>query len=240
VIGSEAGANNLRKLQGRHCDISVAAPLAPLAAETVTDRAFSHDSVLKFCLFAATLDHRKGAPQLLRLWNSIDVGPCQLHLWGHDTRNQLEERSHRLGLKNVHFHGAFHPSDLPQLMHATDIGLVLSLHEGYPLSAWEFMAFGVPFVVTPTGAAIEFTRNNPDCELADFSPEGVRAAIERIAQKVRSGHTSRQRLQQLQRSRFSYESAVERHLSYCFGLGALARAEQACIGDVQMRRRAVS
>ncbi len=227
VVGSEAGASNLRKIQGRRRQISVAPPLARVAAGLATDRMFSQESVLRFGLFAATLDHRKGAPQLLNLWNGLDVGACELHFWGEDPGSRLEEKAQREGLSNVYFHGAFQPRDLPQLMHATDIGLVLSLHEGYPLAVWEFMAFGVPFVVTPTGAAVEFTRDNPDCELAGFSPQDITDAIEKIAKKVRSGHTSRQRLQQLQESRFSFEAAVEKHLSYCFPLGAAERVGQA-------------
>jgi glycosyltransferase involved in cell wall biosynthesis len=100
-------------------------------------------------------------------------------------------------------------------MDLTDVGLVLSTIEGYPCVAWELMAFGVPFVITPTGAAVECTANNPDTELASFSPEGVRNAIERLAERVRAGRTSRIRLQRLQRNEFSYDSALTKHLSYC-------------------------
>jgi len=225
VVGSEAGANNLRTLQGCRSEISVAPPLAAVAPMNAVNRAYNRDSVLRLGLFAFALDHRKGVPQLLNLWDTVHAGPCELHLWGNDTRNELEERSRRLGLRNVYFHGAFQPSDLPQLMEATDLGLVLSIHEGYPLSAWEFMAFGVPFVITPAGAAVEFTTNNTDSELADFSPQGVRAAIEKLAERVRSGQTSRRRLQELQRSKFSFESAIERHLSYCLP-GSITNAGQ--------------
>jgi len=214
VVGSEAGARNLRTLQGRGGEILVAPPLAQVVPPDSVERVRSRDTVLRFGLFGA-LDHRKGVTQLLNLWGSIDIGPSELHFWGNDPEKQFETRALRLELQNVCFHGAFQPDDLPRLMQDTDIGLVLSVIEGYPLSAWELMTFGVPFVMTPTGAAGELTTNNPDAELADFSPVGVRAAIERIAGKVRAGRTSRRRLQEHARRNFSYESALAKHSSYC-------------------------
>ena len=192
----------------------MAPPLARVTAPEAVDRTFSRDAVLRFGLFGA-LDLRKGVLQLLNLWDSIDAGPSELHFWGNDPGKQFENRAQQLGLRNVHFHGAFQPDELPTLMQCTDIGLVLSVLEGYPLSAWELMAFGVPFVMTPAGAAAEFTADNPDTGLAEFSPDGVRSAIERLAEKVRSGGTSRRRLQEHGRRYFSYGSALAKHLSYC-------------------------
>ena len=214
VISSRAGAHNLRTLQGRRGQIVIAPALSKVGAPDASERTFNRQSILRFGLFGS-LERRKGVPQLLNLWPSIDVSPSELHFFGNDPDAQFEAQARRLGLKKVFFHGAFHPDELPRLMELTDVGLVLSTIEGYPCVAWELMAFGVPFVITPTGAALECTANNPDTELASFSPEGVRNAIERLAERVRAGQTSRIRLQRLQRNEFSYEAALTKHLSYC-------------------------
>jgi glycosyltransferase involved in cell wall biosynthesis len=216
IIGSERARRNLIQIQGMKGPILVLPPLEQLdSAGPATERP-ENRGILHLAMFG-NLEHYKGVLPLLRLWGTLQIGPARLHLHGNDPGGRFEGHARSLGISTVHFHGVYRPDDLPGHMAATDMGLVCSLFEGYPLTALELMAHGVPFVMTRAGAAEELAAGNPDVELAPLTDEGVRGAIERLAFKVRNGLTSRKRLQHHYLRHFSYASHVARYKNELLG-----------------------
>jgi glycosyltransferase involved in cell wall biosynthesis len=108
-------------------------------------------------------------------------------------------------------------------MQHLDIGLVLSIEEGYALVASEYMHHGVPFVMTDVGASIEFSDGNPDCLIVAVDPVAIQAGIEELAHRMRFGSTSRRRLAEFARSRFSFERVAQAHVRYVMDKSVAAR-----------------
>jgi glycosyltransferase involved in cell wall biosynthesis len=119
--------------------------------------------------------------------------------------------------ERIHFHGPFDRADLPKILAKADLGLMLSIEEGYGLVAWEYMACGLPFVMTDCGAAPEFTQGNPDVIMVPVSLEGIRRGIEEMARRLRSGQVSRRRLQKFHQDKFSFEIGAAEHVKTMLG-----------------------
>jgi glycosyltransferase involved in cell wall biosynthesis len=211
VAGSARGVANLRGLQGLRCPVHALAPLMeagdiPDAAERETGA-----RTLRIGVFG-TIHTAKGSEAILRLWPSLAIGPATLHFHGALATAPLDALAHTLGVPAV-FHGPYRTEELPALMQATDMAVIPSLTEGYPLTAWECMAWGVPFVITDVGAAPEFTRDNPNARLAALAPDSVRRKVEEHVAALRAGSLSRAALQQHQRRYFAREDAARAYLA---------------------------
>ncbi|HVX66113.1 MAG TPA: glycosyltransferase family 4 protein [Bryobacteraceae bacterium] len=211
LAGSARGVANLRRVQGLTCPVHAIAPLMeafdiPDASERKTGA-----RPLRIGVFG-TIHPNKGSEAILRLWPSLAIGPATLHFHGRLAAAPLDALARALGVPAV-FHGPYRSEELPALMQATDMALIPSLMEGYPLTAWECMARGVPFVITDVGAAPEFARDNPNIRLAALAPEAVRRRIEEHVAALRAGDLSRAALQQHQRRHFAREDAARAYLS---------------------------
>ena len=211
IVGSGHGRRNLLEVQKLSCPVWVMPPLREfLPLPDVVER--PHAKALRFGVLGA-LDDIKGVVPLLRLWRSLPLGSAQLTFHGPDPGNRYAAFARSLGLESsVRFAGPYRSADVSGILAHTDLGLVLSLAEGYPLTALEFMAHGVPFVMTDVGAGPELTAANPDAVLAPLSDRGVAGAVEVLAARVRAGETSRRRLQAHYLQHFSFRSAADQYL----------------------------
>jgi glycosyltransferase involved in cell wall biosynthesis len=208
IADCERARRNLIDIQRVKKPIRVVPPLDRLGnVPKAVDREYRDVSTLRLAMFGR-LEPNKGAEPLLCLWKHIDIGNAELHFYGVELDQSYRSLAQRLGLRNVVFHGSFERSDLPKLLDTVDIGLMLSFGEGYGLVVSEYMACGVPFVMTDVGAAEEFTRDNPDALRVACDNRAVKEGIEAMARRVRSGCTSRQRLQAFHQQNFSYEKAA--------------------------------
>jgi glycosyltransferase involved in cell wall biosynthesis len=158
------------------------------------------------------LKPQKGTGPLLNLWPKLNIGDAELHFYGSDCGG-YEEEAKKMGIDNVVFHPGYSHEDMPALMESTDLALVLSIFEGYPLTLLECMMFGVPVVVTDVGAAPEVAEGCPDIRVARLNDEDVKCAIEEHVANLRAGKLSRARIQNHYSSRFSNEHFAQQYLS---------------------------
>ena len=218
IAGCERARKNLVEVQRVNCPIRIVAPLTKLTIPPVVEKYYDPTSVLKIVMVARQ-GFGKGTSTLLDIWRSLEIGPAELHFYGPVSSESLKQRLRDHWLpKNVSIHGGFNREDLPTILTGADIGLMLSIEEGYGLVPLEYMAAGLPFVSTDAGAAPEFTSNNPDAILVPVSKEGVKRGIEEMAAKVRRGATSRIRLQQFYERGFLFENILEDHMTAIAGL----------------------
>ncbi len=212
IAGSERARRNLMEIQQVKTPIRVIRPLdKPEDVPKAVDRQYTDSSPLRLGLIAR-LGYGKGVGALLHIWKDIQIGNAELHFYGVDPGNRLQALGQQLGLAGVFFHGPFEQSTYARILTDLDIGLMLSFEEGYSAVAWEYMLYGVPFVMTDVGAAPEFTGDNPDALMVACDNHAVKEGIREMARRVRSGSTSRERLQAFQQKNFSFEEAAALHL----------------------------
>ncbi len=212
VTGCARARRNLVEIQRVRIPLHVIPPLNKLqGVPEAIDKKYDETSTLRLALFGR-LGHGKGVGTILGIWRELNIGPAELHFYGVDPGDRFRRLAEQMSLSGVFFHGAYERADLPRLLHETDVGLMLSFEEGYGLVAWEYMTCGVPFVMTDVGASPEFTSGNPDGLQAPVEPKGIKKGIEEMVRRVRSGETSRSRLQAFHQKHFSYDRAAQLHL----------------------------
>jgi glycosyltransferase involved in cell wall biosynthesis len=214
IIGSQQGKSRLQQLHGSKQSIHVLAPLQVVTAPLAQDRPFQ--CPFRFAAIGR-LGDQKGVSQLLSLWKSLDLPDAELHLYGDDPDGRYNTEALRLGAPNLYMHGPYTPCDLPKIMEVTDIGLVTSLFEGYPLTSLEFMAYGVPFVMTAVGAAEEMAKGNPDIVVAEISDAGMAGAIHLMLERGRMGQLSRKRLHDHYLQNFAHDKLADRYVELVCG-----------------------
>jgi len=214
VTGCERARQNLRTVQQVRAPIEIIPPLTQLENATeAIERMYTQDSTLRLVM-VGRMGFGKGVLALLQIWQKLEIGSAELHFWG-PISNEFAARIQPYSADpRIFFHGSFIRSDLAHILDAADIGLMLSIEEGYGLVAWEYMACGLPFVMTDCGAVDEFAAGNPDCIKVPVSLAGIRHGIQEMAQRVRTNQVSRSRLQALHRARFSHEKNVAAHLRF--------------------------
>lgn len=211
IAGCERGAQNFKKFYNIEKPTLLAPSLLPnYNPKPATERELN-DQCIRVGVFGF-LKQQKGTGPLLRLWPKLNIGHAELHLYGLDCGG-YKDLAKGLGLNNVVFHPGYSHDDIPTLMELTDLALVPSLFEGYPLTLLECMMFGVPVVVTDVGAAPEVAEGCPDIRVARLNDEDVKSAIEEHVANLRAGKLSRARIQQHYTSRFSNEHFAKQYLS---------------------------
>jgi len=220
ITGTEDAKRRLREVQGLQASIAVLPPLLRISAAPPLVAASSAKRRINVGCFGR-LEARKGIEALLRIWADLvkeDPNLC-LHFYGSDPGQRYERIATALGLlANVRFHGAYTRSEVPALFGQIDMALMTSVAEGFGMVALEYMAHGVPFVMTDVGAARALTAGNPDAILAPLSPEGVKRAITEMVRKVRQGEVSPRRLQQRYREQFAWDVIAPQYLAFFAGL----------------------
>lgn len=128
----------------------------------------------------------------------------------------LTQQSQRLGLDgHVRFLGG--RPDAAELWGLADVGLLVSLEEGFPMSLLEGMAAGLPMVVTDVGGSPEALG---DCGkiVPPADPEALAEAILAYAQnpelRRQDGERARRRIE----ARFTLEACVDGYENLYLGL----------------------
>lgn len=213
VTGCERARTNLEAVQRVSAPLALIAPLTHLAGVPEAVERQYDEACLVRVVMTGRMGFGKGLGVLLRVWEGLEIGNAELHLYGpldSDFAQRAARRSEEH--RRIYFHGPFDRETLPNLLSQADLGLMLSIEEGYGLVAWEYMACGLPFVITDCGAADEFTAGNSDALKIPVSEEGVRIGIETMVSLLRANRLSRRRLQALHRRDFSYERASAMHV----------------------------
>jgi len=215
VTGCERASMNLRTVQKVQKPILVVPPLTRLQIANVVECQYDAESIINLVM-VGRLGRGKGAEVIVRLWPQLNLGPACLHLFGEFEDAELKARLEIASLKApcIKLHGKFEREDLPSILDRADLGLMLSIEEGYGLVVCEYMAAGLPFVMTDAGAAREFTRNNPDGIMVDVDPRAIAVGIREMVHRIRGQLTSRRRLAQHYADAFSFDELAAQHLAY--------------------------
>lgn len=213
VVGCARAAMNLRQVQSIRKPIRVIPPLDDIGVPPRADgRRYGAGSVLRLVMIGR-VGVGKGVKALLNIWRDLDIGPAELHFYGPFGEDARDLVTRSEVDKRVFFHGAFPRESLDKIMGSADMGLFLSIEEGFGLVALEYMAYGVPFVATDVGAVPEFVRDSEDAMMVPVDMHEVRKGIERMAKRIRSGSTSRKRLQAAYLERFSMREIAAEHVA---------------------------
>jgi glycosyltransferase involved in cell wall biosynthesis len=226
VAGCERARTNLRTIQGVRQPIRIVPPLTRLDSPHVEDRAYDADTQLNVVM-VGRLGRGKGVEVLLvDIWPRLSIGPALLHLHGEFEDPDLKVRLESVAASHpsMRLHGGFERRKLAAILEGADLGLMLSIEEGYGLVTCEYMAAGLPFVMTDVGAAPEFTRANPDAILVAVDPSAIRDGITAMVARIRGGQTSRTRLARHYQATFSFDQIGAQHLA------SFAQPEQFWVG----------
>lgn len=215
----QRAADNLRTVQAVKKPMVILPPLDRITALPAVERSYTAESTIQIGIVGRQ-GAGKGTFVLLDMWPSLVIGPAVLHIVGPFTCKEEEQgaRERAAEISGVRVHGRVERTDLGRILGDLDLGLLVSTEEGYGLVVCEYMANGVPFVMTDVGAATEFSTNNPDCVVVSVEPQAVGRGIEDMVARLRAGDISRVRLQEYFGRFYDYERTVEQYLSV-FQLG---------------------
>lgn len=105
--------------------------------------------------------------------NIVGVGPERL---------ALKERLKELSIEdNVHFFGAVENKEIPNILRKTDIFILPSYSEGFPLTIIEALSMGCPVIATSVGGIPEVVRNEENGLLIESKNSTmIQDAIEKL------------------------------------------------------------
>ena len=105
-------------------------------------------------IIVANLIPYKGHQDLINAFSKVDIkGNWDLLIVGNDSaqiQNELINQASKLDL-NSHIHFLGQRSDIPDLLHCANIGLLVSHEEGFSNAILEGMAASLPMIVTDVG-----------------------------------------------------------------------------------------
>lgn len=125
-------------------------------------------------------------------------------------RHRLESRARHLGIEaRIRFMGVV--ADIPGLLAATDVVVLTSKHEAFPLSLLEAMAAGLPVVATDVGSVAEIVvEGDTGYIVPSGDPRGFASRVSQVltdpALAARLGAAGRERVATV----FTIERMVER------------------------------
>ncbi len=207
LVDSRRANENLRHIQRvQSVKVKTVRPLTSVCPSgEVEDR--SYEPASPICIGMIGRHGRgKGSVTLARLWSSIEgIEPATLEYWGPAIEASIHDELREIARKDptFRFHGPFAPEERSTILHSLDLGLLVAVEEGYGLVVVEYMAAGVPFLMTDVGASFEFGFSNPDGMVVPVDELAVARGIAEMVDRIRSGRTSRQR----QRARFDQHHA---------------------------------
>lgn len=214
VVGCDRAARNLRTHQGLQKPLHVVPPLhQEIQFLPARDRKYDGETRIHVGMLARH-GRGKGTQVLVDLWPSLQLGPATLHLYGPISDGDLRLGSAARNCQtNVSIHGPVQWLELPSVLASLDLGLLLSVEEGYGLTVLEYMGAGTPVLMTDVGGATEFSSNNADLRVVPVSIEKVRRGIEQMVADIRRGATSRQRLQRHYLAHFGQDAVAAQHVA---------------------------
>jgi glycosyltransferase involved in cell wall biosynthesis len=151
---------------------------------------------------------------LLRIWESLRIGPARLDFYGDGYYAEEMQRfidEHGLSAK-IRLNGRYAPKDVPRLMAETDLVVLPSRSEGLGLVLVEALAHGVPFVATRVGGVPDLAEENPNVMLAEPDDQSIALAVEGMVARLRKNEISAKALQAYFVRRFSYGLLAEKWL----------------------------
>ncbi len=155
----------------------------------------------------------KGIYRLLEIWPTLGIGEAELNFyaWGSD-RDELQRCVVSLGLQDqIKLNDAYTTAEeLTVILTNTDLVVLPSETEGFPVVLLEAMAHGVPFVATDVGAVQLLANENPDVRVVPLDNSKLKAAIEEMAVAIRSGLVNSKRLQAYYNSRYGYDLLTQK------------------------------
>lgn len=131
-------------------------------------------------LFVGNLVSQKGLKYLLQA-KSIIESPAELVMVGDGPlMEELQETVKKNRIENVHFTGA--RRDVNQIMPGSDIFVLPSISEGFPITLLEAFASGLPAVTTDVGGIKELVTPEVGIMVKPGDPKELAEAIEKILQ----------------------------------------------------------
>ncbi len=174
----------------------------------------------KVLVFVGTLRPMKGVRYLIYAMKAISVhspGVLLVIAGGGGEIAELQEMVKREGLSNnVRFEGKILNSQVPEYLAASDVFVLPSLSEGFPVSVLEAMAAGLPIVATRIGALTDIIQDGVNGLLVEpNSPADLSLKINSLLDDPGlESRTKENNLAEVQN--YSWER-VARSLEYIYG-----------------------
>jgi glycosyltransferase involved in cell wall biosynthesis len=103
--------------------------------------------------------------------------------------------------------------DVPALFAASDVFVMPSLYEGFPIAALEALGCALPVLLADTPGLSDFRELTPGVAFAEPTADALAPALDRILSEPSDRSRSEAaRLAELARARFGLEAGVERYL----------------------------
>lgn len=168
----------------------------------------------KVILFVGTLRPVKGVRYLIEAMSGVnqDHPKAKLMLVGDgEEREELESLVEEFGLnERVKFIGRVQNEEIPQYMVASDVLVLPSLSEGFPVTILEAMASGLPIVATKVGGLPEIIKDGENGILVESkSPDEIAEKVllilgdDGLREKISGNNRG-------EAKRYSWKSAVDK------------------------------
>jgi len=111
--------------------------------------------------YAGQIIKRKGLLNLLKAFMSIDRDDIRLKIWGKSTPGKYFDLVMECvnGDSRIEYKGAFTAGNLPEIYSSTDIAVLPSLMENYPLGVFEAFQYQKPIIASNAGGIPEILRH---------------------------------------------------------------------------------
>lgn len=128
------------------------------------------------------LSHHKGAGVVEKLLDYKSRSDIEFHFYGRADQSILD----RLTRKSLVYHGPYAPSELPNIMSETDLGLVCPIWEdNAPQVVMEFLNFGVPVIGARIGGIPDFVTERNGMLFDPHSDEDIARVAHRLDRLTR-------------------------------------------------------
>jgi len=184
-----------------------------LPSAQVADSPLPGDRPLRFG-YLGRMVSTKGVDTLLALSNVPELADIHWELHGAGPSVPTDLAAY----PRVSLHPPYDgPAEQVVRLAGLDATVLLSRHqEGQPLSLTEAMAAGLPWLATDRGGTAELAHDSANCELlppgADLATAA--AAVRRLADRIRSGATSRSRQRAVYDRHYSPPAVAQRWLAF--------------------------
>jgi glycosyltransferase involved in cell wall biosynthesis len=142
----------------------------------------------------------KGAAKLLRVWRANQTEAMALTFYGPNPGALGPAESLPANVKAV---GPYQPTELSRVFSEIDLLVHPADDESLGLVLVEAMAHGVPFVGTHVGGIIDIAEDNPHVVTVENCEKEIWRGIERLKNRLQSGHFDRAGLLKTYQDRWS-------------------------------------